>query len=50
MYSNNILNYQEITTSLNANTKKARNLSYPPRNYYIIFTLTAYFRLKFVSY
>ena len=30
MYSNNILNFQESTTILNANTKKSGNLSYAP--------------------
>ena len=33
MYSNNILNFQETTTVLNANTKNSENLSYAPRNY-----------------
>ena len=31
MYSNNILNFQESTTILNACTKKSVNLSYAPR-------------------
>ena len=30
MYSNNILNFQESTTILNAHTKKSGNLSYTP--------------------
>ena len=34
MYSNNILNFQESTTILNAGTKKkSGNLSYAPRTY-----------------
>ena len=33
MYSNNILNFQESTTILNARTKKSGNLSYAPRIY-----------------
>ena len=33
MYSNNILNFQESTTILNAHTKKSGNLSYAPRTY-----------------
>ena len=32
MYSNNIGNFQESTTILNASTKKSGNLSYAPRN------------------
>ena len=32
MYSNNILNFQESTTILNAHTKKSGILSYAPRN------------------
>ena len=39
MYSNNILNFEESTTSLNAYTKKSGNLSYVPR----IWTLGAWF-------
>ena len=35
MYSNNILNYQETTTILNAHTKKSGNLSYAPRIYIV---------------
>ena len=31
MYSNNILNFQESTTTLNASTKKSGNLLNPPR-------------------
>ena len=31
MYSNNMLNFQESTTILNAHTKKSGNLSYAPR-------------------
>ena len=31
MYSNNIVNFQESTTILNAHTKKSGNLSYAPR-------------------
>ena len=31
MYSNNILNFQESTTILNACTKKSGNLLYEPR-------------------
>ena len=31
MYSNNILNFQDSTTILNAHTKKAGNVSYAPR-------------------
>ena len=43
MYSNNILNFQEPTTILNAHTKKkSGNLSYGPRslkfNWPLIFT------------
>ena len=33
MYSNNILNFQESTTILNACTKKYGNLLNTPRNY-----------------
>ena len=33
MYSNNILNFQESTTILNAHTKKPENLSYAPRTF-----------------
>ena len=33
MYSNNIVNFQESTTILNACTKKSRNLSYAPCMY-----------------
>ena len=35
MYSNNILNFQESTTILNAHTKKSGNLLYAPRILYI---------------
>ena len=31
MYSNNVVNFQESTTILNAFTKKSGNLSYVPR-------------------
>ena len=31
MHSNNIVNFQEFTTILNAHTKKSRNLLYAPR-------------------
>ena len=37
MYSNNILNFQESTTILNAHTKKSGNLSYSPRVYIYIY-------------
>ena len=33
MYSNNIVNFQESTTILNAHTKKSGNLSYAPRTF-----------------
>ena len=33
MYNNNILNFQESTTILNARTKNSGNLSYAPRKY-----------------
>ena len=36
IYSNNILNFQESTTILNACTKKSGNLSYAPCNLHTI--------------
>ena len=33
MYSNNIVNFQESTTILNACTKKSGNVSYAPRTF-----------------
>ena len=40
MHSNNIANFQESTTILNAHTKKSGNLSYAPRVYIYIYTFT----------
>ena len=37
MYHNNIQNFQESTTILNAHTKKSGNLSYAPRIYIYIY-------------
>ena len=37
MYSNNIMNFQESTTILNAHAKKSGNLSYAPRIYIYMF-------------
>ena len=37
MYSNNIMNFQESTTILNASTKKSRNLLHAPRMYVTFF-------------
>ena len=42
MYSNNILNFQESTTILNACTKKSGNLSYAPRIYKFFLKILSY--------
>ena len=48
MYSNNIVNFQESTTILNACTKKSGNLLKAPRTI-IIFQITSKFRVTFLK-
>ena len=46
MYSNNILNYQESTTILNACTKKAGNLLNAPRIFAIVICSVFFVRCR----